>query len=87
MSAQPARGSAEGGDIQLFHLFSRPRCFPQKLQAGFHRGIILEAIDIDARGERLPAVVINQLDDNGLQRKAVQGIVVLITAHVCTAFL
>ena len=68
-------------DIQIFNLLSRPGCSAEKLQAGFHRRIILEAIDIDPLGEFIPAVVLDQPHDNALKRQPMQGVVRLLVTH------
>ena len=65
--------------IEDLYLIPRPIGFPEELQAGFNRGVITEAIDLDAEGEVVPAVFLNKLVEHSFQSDAVQGVV----AHEC----
>jgi hypothetical protein len=59
----------------VFNLLARPRCFAEKREAGFHRRIELKTPDGDAPAHFAPAMPLNQLVENVLQRDAVQRIV------------
>ena len=61
-------------DEPVFHLFSRPRCLAQKREAGFHRGIELETADRDPPTHLAPAVPLDQLIQDALQRNAMERI-------------
>lgn len=61
--------------VENLYLISRPVGFPEELQAGFDRGIIAEAIDLDAEGEVVPAVFLNKLVEHSFESDAVQGVV------------
>jgi len=70
-----------GAKVQLFYLGSGPGRGAQKLQAGFDAGVLLEAVDVYQLAQFLPAIVINQLVENGFQREAMQGIIFLCVVH------
>lgn len=65
----------------MLHLLPGPRRSSKKRQAGFHRRIILEAIDVDSIGKSIPAVVLNKLYDDGFQRDSIQGVIGLLGIH------
>ena len=73
----------EGGEIQTLHFLSGPGCFPQKVQAGFHRRVALETLNFNSGGEFVPAVVINKLHDHTLKRDAMEGVLRLLVIHPC----
>ena len=73
----------EGGEIQTLHFLSGPRCFPQKVQAGFHRRVALETLNFNPGGEFVPAVVINKLHDHTLKRDSMEGVLRLLAIHTC----
>ena len=73
----------EGGEIQTLHFLSGPRCFPQKVQAGFHGRVALETLNFNSGGEFVPAVVINKLHDHTLKRDAMEGVLRLLAIHTC----
>jgi hypothetical protein len=74
--------------VQTLHLRSGPRRFSKKPQAGFHRGIILETIDIDFIGQFIPTVEIHKPHDDALKRQSMQGVIWLLAIHTwCTSCL
>ena len=73
----------KGRKIQTLHFLSGPRCFPQKLQAGFHGRVTLETIDLNSSGELVPAIVFNELHDHTLKRDAMEGVLRLLAIHTC----
>ena len=73
----------EGGELQTLHFLSGPRCFPQKVQAGFHRRVALETLNFNSGGEFVPAVVFNKLHDHALKRDAMKGVLRLLAIHTC----
>ena len=77
---------AQHEQIKRFDLFTRPRRFAQKLQAGSHAGIIGKAANIDALAETLPAVMCGQAGDDRFQLDAMQRIAGLARGQrlVCT---
>jgi hypothetical protein len=52
------------GDIPVFHFFSGPGCFTEKLEAGADRWIIEKAADRDPAPHGLPSVLFNELSDS-----------------------
>jgi hypothetical protein len=68
-------------NIKIFHLDAGPWGFPEKCEAGFHRGIIFKTVDADFAGEYFPTEMINELHDNSLEGESVQGVVGLFIAH------
>ena len=73
----------EGGEIQTLHFLTGPRCFPQKVQAGFHGRVTLETINLNSSGEFVPAVVFNKLHDNTLKSDSMEGVLRLLAIHTC----
>ena len=65
---------------------SGPGRLPQKLQAGLHRRIISEAIDINSSAQLLPAIAINKAYHHFLKSDAVQRVVGLFIGH-CLVYL
>ena len=74
----------EGGEIQTLHFLSGPRCFPQKVQAGFHGRVALETIKFHSSREFVPAVVINKFYDNTLKSDSMEGVLRLLAIHTCS---
>ena len=72
-------------DIKLLYFFPGPGCFAQKLQAGFHRGIVLETIDVYLLCQHLPSVVIRERSDKLLQSRSVQRVIRLLILHCSTS--
>ena len=64
--------------VENLYLVPRPIGFSEKLQAGFDRGVFTKAIDLDAEGEIIPAILFDQVREHPLKSDAVQGVV----AHV-----
>jgi hypothetical protein len=44
---------------KVFYFFSSPRCFSQKLQAGFDTGIIGKTFNVNAFTKNIPAIFID----------------------------
>lgn len=61
--------------VENFYLISGPVRFSEKFQARFNRWVFAEAIDLDAEGEIVPAVFLNQVIEHSFQSDAVQGVV------------
>ena len=61
--------------VEDLDLIPGPVRLSEKLEAGFDRGVITEAIDLDAEGEVVPAVFLNKLVEHSFQSDAVQGVV------------
>lgn len=78
VSSEPLR---ERLQIQPFHLASGPGGFAEELEGGFHRGVILEALDVDAFSKPIPTVMFLQLGDHLLQGDAVKRVVGLFLTH------
>ena len=68
--------------IQLFDLRSRPRRFPQELQAGLDARVIIKASDIDALPHFLPSIMLNKLGQDHFQRDTMERIFMLLVAHI-----
>ena len=49
-------------DEEIFHFLARPRCLAEKLEAGFDRGIIIEAANFHALTEAFPSIEFLQAD-------------------------
>src|SRR5262245_33779661 len=62
-------------DVEMLDLFPGPGSPAQKLEAGLHRGIVPETVDIDSSGQLVPAIVIHKLDNDTLERDAMQRVV------------
>ena len=73
----------KGRKIQTLHFLSGPRCFPQKVQAGFHGRVALETMNFNPGVEFVPAVVINKLHDHTLKCDAMEGVLRLLAIHTC----
>ena len=65
----------EKTEVKCLDLFSGPRRTPKEFQAGFDARFIVEALDVDLLPQRLPAVLFDQLGEDGFQRQAVKGVV------------
>ena len=61
-------------DEPVFHPLTHPRRFAQEHEAGLDRGIELETTDGNAPPHLAPAMPLDKLVDNLLQRYAVQRI-------------
>ena len=72
------RTGSKLGNKPAFDLLARPRHFSQERQAGFDRGIELEAPDRDAPSHLAPPMSLHQLIDDAFQRDAVQRILRMI---------
>ena len=57
--------------IKLFDLFPGPRRISQKFQTGFDAGFVVETLDLDLLAELFPAVMPNQLGQDGFQSDTV----------------
>ena len=71
----------ERRQIKPLHLLPRPGSSAQKRERGLHGRVALEAIDVDSAGQLLPAVVIDQSDDDAFQGQAMQGVFRLFGVH------
>jgi hypothetical protein len=60
-----------GVEVERFHFGARPRCFAQELEGGVHAGIVREAADLDAIGQPIPSVSLDEMLDHRLERDAV----------------
>lgn len=74
-------GSDKGREIQLLDLLPRPGCLAQEFEAGLHRGIALEAVDIDPAGKGVPAVVLDESCDDLFEGDAMEWVVDLFVMH------
>ena len=68
-------GGRQFGDEPVLDAFACPRCLAQEGEAGFHRGMKLEAADRDSACHLIPAVPLDEVLHDGLQRDAVQRVV------------
>lgn len=68
--------------IKLFDFRSRPRGFPQELQAGLYARVIIKASYIDDLPHFLPSMMLHQLSKHYFQRDTVKRIFMLLVAHV-----
>ena len=76
---------AQHKKVKPLHLVARPRRFAQKLQAGRHAGVTLKAANGYALAQLIPAVMLKQGCDDGLQRHTMKLIVGLLGYHYCGA--
>lgn len=67
--------------IKLFDFRSRPRGFPQELQAGLYARVIIKASYIDDLPHFLPSMMLHQLSKHYFQRDTVKRIFMLLFAH------
>jgi len=77
-SALAAPDVAQHEEVETFHLFPRPGRLAQEFQARPHAGVVREAAHRHHVAQLLPAVVVGQGGDDGLQRQAVQGVAGLL---------
>jgi len=71
----------EGFEIKIFNFRARPRSLSQKFQARVDARVFDEAFDLDPRPQLLPAVMIHQVFQYGLNRFSVQKVVRLALVH------
>jgi hypothetical protein len=72
----------QGIDEEIFHFLARPRCLAEKLEAGFDRGIIIEAANFHAFTEAFPAIEFLQADHDLLKGHTVERVVDLFLGHL-----
>ena len=58
----------------VFNLFARPGCFAQERETGFYRRVELKTADGDVPSHLAPAMPLDQLIENALQRDTMQWI-------------
>ena len=66
---------------QLLHLFPRPWCFSEKLEARLPAWIFSETVDFYVCAQLFPSIIINQELYNKFECFTMQGIVALLFAH------
>ena len=69
---------AQHEEVQALDLFACPRGFAQKLEAGAHAGVDLEAADGNLPPQFVPAKVIGKRHHHGFERDAVQRVARLL---------
>ncbi len=72
-------------DVPPFDPLSRPGCFPEKREAGFHAGVMEETADRDTPSHFGPSIPLDQFLDDGLQRDPVQWVAGMRHSHECMA--
>ena len=69
------------GDVPPLNPLSRPGCFAEECETGFHAGVVEETADRDAPPHLGPPMPLDQLFDDGLKRDPVQRIAWVRSAH------
>lgn len=77
-SALAAPDVSQHEEVETFHLLPSPGRLAQELQARPHAGVVREAAHRHHVAQLLPAVVVGQGGDDGLERQAVQGVAGLL---------
>ena len=68
-------------DVPPFDPLSRPGCFSEKREAGFHAGVVEETADRDATPHLGPSIPLDQFLDDAFQRDPVQRIAGMRNTH------
>lgn len=68
-------------DIQIFHLFAGPFCFPEKFQTGGDARVFVKTIDPDQYTKFIPSIMINKTHQNLFKGFTMKRIIRLFSNH------